>query len=212
MTKPTLYFVTDVEIDGPNVGLNSMLSFASVCVDAQGQVRGDFETVLQPLPDRTADPDTMAWWATHPLAWAAATQNAMDPGAEMNRFADWVDSFDQRCVFASRPLLLDGMWIDAYLRRFTDTRIFDGPFEGRKIFQGAGLDIPSYLMGVLGLCERVSTYVRMPPHWLGHHPHTHRAIDDARGYDNLLWLLFSVAGDRAATAQAKQEFLDANSQ
>jgi len=35
-----------------------------------------------------------------------------------------------------------------------------------------------------------------PPDWLGHHPHTHRAIDDARGYANLLVKLFSISADR----------------
>jgi hypothetical protein len=31
----------------------------------------------------------------------------------------------------------------------------------------------------------------LPPEWLGDIPHTHRAIDDARGYAQLLGVLFA---------------------
>jgi hypothetical protein len=44
------YVVTDIEVDGPWPGANSMRSFASVAVDAQGAELGVFEAVLEPLP------------------------------------------------------------------------------------------------------------------------------------------------------------------
>ena len=34
---------------------------------------------------------------------------------------------------------------------------------------------------------------RVPPDWYGNIPHTHRAIDDARGYANVLAKLFSIS-------------------
>jgi hypothetical protein len=38
----------------------------------------------------------------------------------------------------------------------------------------------------------------LPPEWFGNIEHTHRAIDDARGYAHLLGVLF----DRARALQA----------
>jgi hypothetical protein len=66
--------VTDVELDGPWPGINSMRSFASVAVTADGVEHGRFEAVLEPLPDTTPDAATMAWFATQPGAWEAATR------------------------------------------------------------------------------------------------------------------------------------------
>ena len=34
---------------------------------------------------------------------------------------------------------------------------------------------------------------RVPPEWYGHIPHTHRAIDDARGFANVLKKLFEIS-------------------
>ena len=35
---------------------------------------------------------------------------------------------------------------------------------------------------------------RVPPEWYGHIAHTHRAIDDARGFANVLAKLFAISG------------------
>jgi hypothetical protein len=57
---------------------------------------------------------------------------------------------------------------------------------GEELFLGAGLDLPSLLMGErgweLGQCRREN----YPKDWSGGHMHTHRAIDDALGYANVL--------------------------
>jgi hypothetical protein len=34
---------------------------------------------------------------------------------------------------------------------------------------------------------------RVPPEWYGHIEHSHRAIDDARGFANVLGKLFSIS-------------------
>jgi hypothetical protein len=47
---PWVYVVTDIEVDGPWPGPNSLRSFASVAVTASGEERGTFEAVLAPLP------------------------------------------------------------------------------------------------------------------------------------------------------------------
>ena len=42
---PWTYVVTDVELDGPWPGINSMRSFASVAISADGTEHGRFEAV-----------------------------------------------------------------------------------------------------------------------------------------------------------------------
>ena len=200
MNDLTHYFVTDVETDGPDPDKHSMMSFATVVVREDGVLRGSFEANLEPLADRTADPDTMAWWKTQPDAWAASRAGARAADAVMSEFADWVEGFAFPRMFAARPLAFDGMWIDAYLRRLTGTRLFDGPFRGRQIFHGSGLDLTSYMKGLFGHTGGPSTFVELPAEWLGDHEHTHRAIDDARGYAHFLSRMLELAASAPRNA------------
>ena len=197
MPRETLYFVTDIEADGPSPYENSMISFATVVLSETGEMRGEFEAVLTPRPDRRADAGTTAWWQTQPLAWAAATANARDPADVMTQFAVWVEGFAGRRIFAARPLLFDGLWMDAYLHDFAGTRALSVPRHPRPIFEGQGLCIVSFMSAVLGQTAVGEAANPIPPDWLGHHPHTHRAIDDARGYAELLARLLNSAGTRA---------------
>lgn len=84
------YVVTDVEVDGPIPGQNSMLSFASVAIDAHGAAVNDFEATLTPLDDGAADPDTMSWFRAHPEALAAATTDPKPAADVMHRYVAWV--------------------------------------------------------------------------------------------------------------------------
>ena len=193
MTRETLYFVTDIEADGPSPYENSMLSFATVVLSESGAQLGEFEAVLVPRADRKPDAGTTAWWQTQPEAWIAATTGAEDPALVMPRFAGWVESFAGRRVFAARPLLFDGLWMDAYLHQFAGTRALSVPRHPRLIFEGQGLCLVSYLSAVQHQTAVGEAADPIPADWLGHHPHTHRAIDDARGYANLLARLLQLA-------------------
>ncbi|MFF5076767.1 hypothetical protein ACFY36_06930 [Actinoplanes sp. NPDC000266] len=139
-----IYVVTDIEADGPWPGPNSMRSFASVAVTGDGEELGVFETVLEPLPGSAPNPDTYAWFQTHPEAWQAATESPKPPAGEMARFASWVKALPGPCVFTACPI----------------TEV-----------------APRHL----------------PPEWLGNIEHTHRAIDDARGYAHLLGVLLRMS-------------------
>ncbi len=195
MTKKLAhYFVTDIESDGPSPTTNSMLSFASVVVREDGDMVGEFEAVLQPRSDRQADKRTMAWWQTQPEAWLTATSNAEPAEGVMPRFADWVEGFDGKRSFAARPLTFDGFWIDHYLRTFADSYLLDVPHWGRNIFTASALDIDTYISGVFNRTAPHTGDIKFPASWLGEHEHTHRAIDDARGYATLLSRLLRLAG------------------
>ena len=190
---PTTFVVTDIETDGPSPLANSMLSFASVACDVTGHVISEFEAVLSPRADRAPSPDTMAWWQTQPEAWAAATANPEPAEIVMPRFADWVESLPGYRVFAAAPMIFDGVFMDHYLERFAGTRVMGGPFRSRQIFRGGGVCLYT-MAGALRGAEYLKWGMpRVPPEWYGHVPHSHKAIDDARGFANVLGKLFELS-------------------
>lgn len=189
-TDDWTYVVTDIETDGPWPGANSMRSFASVAVTASGEQVGVFEAVLDPLPGAAPNPDTLAWFRTQPEAWAAATTDPRPILDVLNDFTGWVRSLPGRRMFAACPITFDGGWIDYYLRRFTRYGLVQGPYETERIFDGPGLCLRSYAAAVTGLPVADAGPAELPPEWFGNVPHTHRAIDDALGYANLLTEIF----------------------
>ena len=196
MTEPdpiTTFVVTDIEADGPSPLANSMLSFASVACDITGKVLDEFEAVLTPRPDRQQSPDTMAWWETQPEAWKAATENPEPAEIVMPRYADWVESLPGFHVFASAPLIFDGLWMDHYLETFAGTRVMGGPFKTRKIFRGGGVCLYTMAGALRGADYLKWSMARVPAEWYGHIEHTHKAIDDARGFANVLAKLFEIS-------------------
>jgi len=190
------YFVTDIEADGPSPMENSMLSFASVAVREDGVLVGEFETTLNVRTDRQPDSRTMTWWKTQPDAWAAATSHPKPPQQEMQRFADWIESFEGKRSFAARPIAFDGMWIDHYLREYTDSYLLDVSVWGHNIFTAGALDIETYMSGIFNHTEPHTGDMEFPKSWLGGHDHSHRAIDDARGYATVLSKLLKIAGQQ----------------
>ncbi|MCS6761749.1 MAG: hypothetical protein MO846_07045 [Candidatus Devosia symbiotica] len=79
--------MTNIKNDGPTPLRNSMPSFASVIIDADGNRRGEFAAVLQPRADKAQNPVTMDWWTTQPEVWAAATTGAEPAEVVMPRFS-----------------------------------------------------------------------------------------------------------------------------
>ena len=177
------------------VGDNSMIAFGSVAIDRDGTELGAFEAVLEPLPGHVPSPDTMAWFATVPDAWAAATSDPRPPAQVMPAFVAWVRALPGPAIFAAHPVLFDGGWIGAYLQRFTDDRLIQHPSIAGRLFHDV-LCIRTLAMGRLGWPLERCGYQHYPAAWLGDHAHTHRAIDDARGYACLLAKLLARAPQR----------------
>jgi hypothetical protein len=189
--EPPVYVVTDVELDGPVPGRHSMLSFAAVAVTPDGHQHEEFEAVLGQLDGASPYSETMAFWKTQPDAYAAATRNPEPPGAVMKRFVDWVRGLAGDAIFAAQPLALDGPWIDFYLQSFTQECLVEGPWRPKRLFRSAPLCLMSFAAGRLGWPTWRCDVDRYPAGWLGNHDHTHRAIDDARGYARPLVTLMS---------------------
>ncbi|MGF1592848.1 MAG: DNA polymerase III subunit epsilon [Kiloniellaceae bacterium] len=187
-----VYVVTDIEVNGPTPGEHSMLAFASVALDRSGKEFDTFEAVLAPLPEAGEDRVTIEWFKGFPEAWAAATTNPEPPAVVMRRYVAWVRSLPGQPIFAAHPLAFDGAWIDYYLRRFPGIRLLKGPWEGERLFYTAGLCIQAFAAGRTGWDFAACFTEGYPPEWMGHVPHDHISIDDARGYANLLRSLLQM--------------------
>ena len=169
LSQPEIYVSTDVEADGPIPGVNSLLSFASAAYRTDKTLIGTFAVNLETLPGATADPKTMAWWATQPEAWAACRQQVEKPEIALPRYLAWLKALPGRPVFVGYPVAYDFMFVYWYLIRFT----------GESPFSHSALDIKTYAMALLKQPYRDSTKRHMPKRWFDPMPHTHHALDDA---------------------------------
>lgn len=188
------FVVTDIETDGHSPLRNSMLSFASVAVGYDGAVLGEFEAQLDRRPDRQPDPVTMEWWKGFPDAYAASRVNPEPPKEVMENFADWVEDLPGQKVFCAAPIMFDGPWMDHYLDVYADTRALGGPYTGRQLFRGGGVCLYTMAGTLRGQDYLNWGMQRAPAEWYGNIPHTHKAIDDARGFANVLVKLFDMNG------------------
>jgi len=189
-----VYISIDVEADGPIPGDNSMLSFgAAAFVLDPDEARGfrymsGFEANLDLLPGATPNPDTMAWWAGQPEAWAACRKDTRPAADVMADFRRWLENLRRpnALVLAGYPVTYDFMFVYWYYVHFNG---FPAPFG----FQG--LDIKTLAMERLGGPYKHATKRNMPKEWFaGAPPHTHKALDDAIGQGFLLMNLRTRRG------------------
>jgi hypothetical protein len=163
-----------------------MLSFGSVATTSDGAVLGEFEATLHPLDNATTDDETTAFLQTQPAAYQAATCDPRPAALVMPQFVHWIRSQPGDAIFVAHPLGLDDPWIDYYLQRFTSERLIEGPWRRNRLFRTAQFCLMSYAAAKLRRPLWDCDVDKYDPHWLGQHAHTHRAIDDARGYASFL--------------------------
>ncbi len=182
-----IYVVTDIEVDGFVPGPHSMLCFASVGVTASGEQVGEFEAVLEPLPGSQHDPRVWEWFQSQPPAvLAAATAHPRPVPDVMADFVAWVKGLGPEREFVASPLGFDANYVDHYLRRFTNHAVCPGFYDEDPLFHGPGLCLKSLACSVTGGDPATFSVHDLPSEWFGEVEHTHRAIDDARGYAHLL--------------------------
>ena len=181
---PEVYVSTDVETDGPIPGPHSLLSLGSAAYSEAGEPVGTFAVNLHTLPGATGHPDTTAWWATQPAAWAACRTDPRDPAEAMSAYAAWLDGLPGRPVFVAYPAGFDFTFVYWYLIRFA----------GRSPFGFSALDVKSFAMAVLGTRFRETTKRRMPAGWFGDNPHPHVGLDDAVGQGELFLNMLRASG------------------
>lgn len=117
---------------------------------------------------------------------AASTEGARRVPEVMADFVDWVRGLGRTASSWRRRSASTGPTSTAYLRRFTAYGLAQGPDETDRLFHGAGLCLKSLACGVVGGDPATFSVHDLPSEWFGEVEHTHRAIDDARGYANLL--------------------------
>lgn len=183
---PITYVVVDIESDGHHPDHHSLMNLAAVAADEAGAPLATFCENLDPLPDATADPEVMAWWRSIPDALARVRADPASPAEVMQRFGAFVQSQPGDRILVGHPLMLDGRWIEFYLRRFLGAPLIDGCWRGAPLFHGAGLDLPSLVAGVTGHDPRLCRHGSHPEAVAASTPHTHHGLDDAMGHLEVL--------------------------
>jgi len=179
-----IYVSTDVEADGPIPGPHSMLSFASAAFREDKTLVDTFEANLTLLPGAKGDDKTMEWWRGQPEAWAACRTNLREPAEAMSDYVRWLKALPGRPVFVAYPAAYDFMFVYWYPIRFA----------GESPFSHSALDIKTYAMALLGKEYRESTKRNMPRRWFDDLPHTHVALDDAKGQGALFCNMLAERG------------------
>ena len=191
----TTYVVCDIEADGPIPGPHSMISLGAVAVNKAGQKFGEYEINFLPLENAKPHPDVMKWFTTEaPEALEHTKHNQVLPKEGMNKFGDWLLTLPSPRVMAAHPAPLDYMWINWYIQTFLAERLekipFSMPFFDRK--GQTAFDIKSYAAAVL---QKDYKDIGRGDYSLELHDntkHTHKAIDDAREYAQLLIKLLNI--------------------
>ena len=185
----TIYVVCDIEADGPIPGPHSMISFGAVAVDKSGKNFGEFEINLHPLENATPHPVTMKWFNDNaPEAFEYTKPNRIPPDTAMNKFGDWLLSLPNPRVMAAHPAPSDFMWLNWYMQNFLRDRLKCPPFT-TPFFDSMGQSafcIKSYATAVLKKDFTEVHRETYPKELHDNTKHTHKAIDDAREYANLL--------------------------
>ena len=185
----TTYVVCDIEADGPIPGPHSMISLGAVAIDKFGTHYGEFEINFEPLENASSHPATMKWFSTHASnALEYTRQNRMQPKEAMNKFGDWLLTLPSPRVMAAHPAPLDFMWINWYFQKFLVNRLERPPFT-YPFFDSRGqgaLDIKSYAAAVLNKDYTEIHRDNYPPELYDNSKHSHKAIEDAREYAQLL--------------------------
>lgn len=187
---PEIFFVCDVEANGPLPGPNSMksLGFAPFW-DPKGNLEfEDFPTfyqVLKDLPGSQPSPETLDWWKAFPDKWAELQDpnNMVEPATAMAEMQQYVltltENLKHDAVFTASPVGYDFRfvsWYDIYFNRSSLLKL--GLTD--SIFTHRGFDIRSYLKCLLGKSFYNSGTNAIPKSWKSKElVHNHRAIDDA---------------------------------
>ena len=190
----TTYVVCDIEADGPIPGPHSMISLGAVAVNRAGKELGEFEINFFPIENAKPHPKVMKWFTTHaPEALKYTKYNQVSPKTGMKKFGNWLLTLPSPRVMAAHPAPFDFMWVNWYIQTFLADQLERPPFTYPffDIKGQAALDIKSYAAAVLGKDYREIHRDNYPLEFFDNTKHSHKAIEDAREYAQLLIKLFN---------------------
>lgn len=127
----TAYLSFDIETDGPNPMVNSMLSLGIALISSDGQILDELSVNISKREDAKEDENTMKWWKTQPLAWERCHQNMLSPQVAMARVAEFYAKWSQqyRLNWIAAPICFDWMFLKSYYMTFSP---HDSPDIGFK--------------------------------------------------------------------------------
>jgi len=176
-----IYVIVDIEADGPVPGLHSMLSIGAVASTETEEV-SHFYKKLQPIEGASQFPFTMKWWSTQPTAWIEVTADAEPAQDVMQELDTWIHSLGHKPIFVAHPTGFDYAFVSWYFWKFLNRNPF-----GTQAGGGRTLDLQSYTAGRLNITLSDAHRSKLPNKLTENVvEHTHKAIDDARGYGAIL--------------------------
>ncbi len=156
----------DVETAGPHPSGYSMLSIGACLVDRPAQA---FYLELKPINDQiTAEALSIGGLTLEHL-----TENGVEAGEAMTRFADWIAEVvpeGDLPVFLGFNAAFDWMFVCDYFERFL----------GRNPFGHSAIDIKSYYLGFAGGTWAETSLRFLSPRYLDGRPLSHNALGDAQ--------------------------------
>ena len=174
-----LYFSFDIEADGPSPATNSMLGFALVVFDQDGNVLGTFERNILPLDGHQQDPDTIQWFKL-PQNIDAYNYLATNQVSAYDFIRDLVSFIglyaDQPKKWIAAPSAYDWQWLNYYYFAFYPP-VAEMPFV-KLAFKAEC--ISSYFTQYTTM--KKMTRDQSTQLWkdlAGECVHTHKALDDA---------------------------------
>ena len=176
MSNDEILVSVDIEASGPTPGTGSMLSIGACLVD-DPQVAIYLE--LKPLPGLPWSNDAQA---VHRLERSDLEQHGLEPWHAMEQFEAWLaeTAHGRRPVFVGFNAPFDWMFVADYFQRYL----------GRNPFGIAALDLKSYYMARDRIASWAETSRRhVEQRYPVTTPHSHNALDDARGQAELALLL-----------------------
>lgn len=192
-----VYFMVDIESDGPIPGPYSMNSFGIVAVASRsidGYTYFDLqdETLqhyaeLKPISDKFIPEAINVGGFNH----AELKLTGEDPTVAMTEVAQWITETTKRLggtapVFTAYPLGFDWMFFYWYLVNFSET--------GSPFGHSRHLDVKTFYAEKAGVSIGSSVKRLMPKHLFSVLPHTHNALDDAVEQGALLQNIFKWDG------------------
>lgn len=164
-----------------------MRNLSAVATDQTGEELNSFSANILPSAGTFSDPDTLSWWQDYnPEVWAQITENPLPVEDAMTRFVAFVRSFSGRRIFVGHPLAFDGLWLSHYMDEALGQGLMAFHGTSNPLFFGAGIDLPSFVAGALGIDYGLCRHGRYPKLVATELPHTHHGLDDARGHADVL--------------------------
>lgn len=173
MSDRELFASLDVEVKGPNPLRHHLSSIGVAVLDIEKNLYATFAVNIADWPNRTADPETMAWFQREcPEALAAMNVDPVPAPLALGAFAEWWRYLRKigNPAIAAAPVGFDVVWLAVAC------------FEvlGSTPFYRPCLDIRSTVSGHLGLpyLEEAGKS-SVPREYFDDLPHTHVAWEDA---------------------------------